>query len=197
MTRNVLPFRRVEQRGLSDEALVRACADGDSLALEELFCRHGAQVHRVLARLRYLEGSDLDDIVQSTFLEVFRSAGRFRQRSAVSTWILGIAVNLVRHHVRHEVRRSAAMSTVARETPPVDERRPDDWASQRQFLGRLQDAFDGLPRDLRVVFALCDLEGLKGVDVAQALGVPEGTVWRRLHDARLRLRAHIEQARRP
>ena len=48
---NVLPFRRPEQRGHSDESLVLACAGGDGRALEELFHRHGAQVYRILGRL--------------------------------------------------------------------------------------------------------------------------------------------------
>jgi RNA polymerase sigma-70 factor (ECF subfamily) len=192
MTKNVLPFRRAGQRGLSDEALVDACAGGDSLALEELFRRHGAQVHRVLARLHNVNDVDIEDIVQTTFLEAFRSAKRFRGRSAVSTWILAIAVNLVRHHVRGESRRSSAMSAAAQQSPP-DGSGPDELASQRQFLDRLQAAFASLSRDFQVVFILCGLEGLKASEVAQALGVPEGTVWRRLHEARVRMRQYIEK----
>ena len=60
------------------------------------------------------------------------------------------------------------------------------------MLQRLQAGFDELPPDLRTVFSLCDLEGMRGVDVARALRVPEGTVWRRLHSARVRLRARMD-----
>jgi RNA polymerase sigma-70 factor (ECF subfamily) len=192
MTENIVPFRRVPQSDLSDEALVLACGAGDRRALEQLFLRHGAQVHRVLARLRQVNQSDLDDVVQTTFLEVYRSAKGFRGRAAVSTWILGVAMNVMRHYVRGEIRRRSAMSAVAQVSISVDDRRPDDGASQRESLHRLQAGFDALPGDLQNVFIFCDLEGLKGIDVARILKVPEGTVWRRLHDARTRLRAFVE-----
>ena len=193
MTENVLPFRRPEQRSLSDEALILACASGDGQALEELFHRHGGQAHRVLSRLGHIDREDLEDVVQTTFLEVYRSAKRFNGRSAVNTWILGIAMNVARHHVRGEARRRSAMSAVARMSPPSAGRGPDEAASHRESLERLQIGFEALPYDFRIVFLLCDLEGLRGTDVARALKVPEGTVWRRLHEARMRLRAVVNQ----
>jgi RNA polymerase sigma-70 factor (ECF subfamily) len=193
MSEKVLPFRRLEQRDLSDEALVLACAAGDGRALEELFYRHGPQVHRVLVRLGHVDRKDLEDLVQTTFLEVHRSAKRFSARSAVSTWILGIAMNVARHHVRGEARRRSALAAVARVSGVADDRWPDEHASHRESIERLKGGLDVLPYDFRIVFLLCDLEGLKGTEVARALGVPEGTVWRRLHEARLRLRTYVDE----
>ena len=69
--------------------------------------------------------------------------------------------------------------------------RPDDRVTHRQSLERLRAGIEELPYDFRVVFLLCDLEGLKGTEAARALGIPEGTVWRRLHEARTRLRAFV------
>jgi RNA polymerase sigma-70 factor (ECF subfamily) len=133
-------------------------------------------------------------MVQATFIEVQRSAGRFDGRAAVGTWIVGIALNLARHHIRGESRRRSAMNAVAERHPKHDGRSPDDQAASRQMLARLQEGFDELPHDLRTVFALCDLEGMRGVDVAKTLRVPEGTIWRRLHEARVRLRARMNGA---
>ena len=59
-------------------------------------------------------------------------------------------------------------------------------------MSRLLAGYEKLPPELRTVFALCDLEGMRGVEVARALRVPQGTIWRRLHEARLRLRAIME-----
>lgn len=186
----LLPFRRYsKQSTVSDETLVSACGEGNNGALEELFRRHGEQVHRVVARLRYVDSREIDDIVQSTFIEVQRSAKRFGGRASVSTWILGIAMNIIRHHVRGESRRRSAISTIAIVSPQAYDRRPDDQAAQKQAMARLQSGFETLPSDLRIVFTLCDLEGLRGTEVARALAIPEGTVWRRLHEARLVLRA--------
>ena len=111
---NVLPFRRPDQREDSDESLVLACAGGDGRALEELFHRHGPQVHRILGRLGHVDRRDLEDLVQVTFLEVHRSAGRFSGRAAVGTWIISVALNVARHHARSESRRRSAMAAAAR-----------------------------------------------------------------------------------
>jgi RNA polymerase sigma-70 factor (ECF subfamily) len=184
----LIPFERgIERRHLGDERLLAACAGGDAAALAELFQRHGARVARVLSRARGVDSSDLEDLVQTTFLEVGRCARSFDGRSAVGTWILAVALNLARNHVRGEVRRRSFLSAfAAAPRPPV--RVPDDHASRRQVIERLRVAVASLPERLLTVFVLIDVEGLKGCEVARALGIPEGTVWRRLHEAHERLR---------
>jgi RNA polymerase sigma-70 factor (ECF subfamily) len=159
--------------------------------LHELFRRHVPAVRGTLRRLHTLDERDVEDLVQTTFLEVRRSATTFRARAAVGTWIVGIALNLARHHVRGEHRRRVAMSAVAEVAGSAGQRRPDDEAARRQMLGRLQPAFEALPSYLRLAFTLCDLEGMRGTEAARALRVPEGTVWRRVHEARLRLRETV------
>ena len=193
MSDRVVPFRRADAYDdVSDEALVVACAQGSNTALEELFQRHGDRIHRILAKLRGAADRDVEDMVQATFVEVYRSAARFDQRAAASTWIVGIAINLARHYFRGEARRRIAMSAVAVINPDHDGRGPEEQAARRQMLARLESGFAELPPDLQTVFTLCDLEGMRGVDVARALRVPEGTVWRRLHSARTRLRARMD-----
>jgi len=194
MTDRLIPFRRPgDLQQLPDEALITAAAAGDNAALEELFQRHGDAVYRILSRLRTIDRRDLDDIVQTTFIEVRRSAGSYDGRASVGTWVIGIALNVARRHTRGEVRRRAAVSAIAELPTTTVAATPYDQASHRQLLARLASAFDELPHDLRVVFTLCDLEGLRGVEVARVLEVPEGTVWRRLHDARARLRDRIDR----
>jgi RNA polymerase sigma-70 factor (ECF subfamily) len=193
MTDKLIPFRRMDRQESSDEALIAAAATGDNSATEELFRRHGDRVHRVLVRLRFVDRRDLDDLVQNTFIEIQRCAGQFDNRASVGTWIVGIAMNIVRNYVRNEKRRRAAIAAVASVSPADDGRRPDELASQRQVLARLQTVFESLPADLRIAFTLCDLEGMRGVDVARALEIPEGTVWRRLHEARTRLRVALAE----
>jgi DNA-directed RNA polymerase specialized sigma24 family protein len=64
--------------------------------------------------------------------------------------------------------------------------------TQRQ-IGQLRAALPTLPHDLRVAFVMCDVEGVPGVEAARAVGVPPGTMWRRLHEARKALAAAIER----
>ncbi len=189
----VVPLRRVaaEVSGLSDEALVAACAVGDASALGALFDRFQSVTFRFLSRLVGSHSEELDDLVQATFLEVWRCAERFRGSSAVRTWILGIAANLARHHVRGEQRKSAAFGSLA----SVPKTNPADVAGsveRKQLVTRLQAALEGLPEDLRVAFVMCDLEETPGVEVARVLGLRPGTLWRRLHEARKALRSALE-----
>ena len=194
MSEKLIPFRRADRQESADEVLLAAVAAGDNSAVEELFRRYGDRVQGILLRLRCCDRKDIDDLVQTTFIEVQRSARRFDRRASVSTWIIGIAMNVVRHHARGERRRRVTLEAAALEvrTTSEDHRRPPDkWAAQRQLVDRLRVVFESLPTDLRIAFTLCDIEGMRGVDVARALRLPEGTVWRRLHEARLRLRSGL------
>ncbi len=193
MTRGkLLPLRRSAgtPAELSDEALLAACGVGDGAALGELFDRYHEVVYRFLGRLAGAGDADLDDLVQATFVELRRSAGSFRGRSMMRTWLLGIAANVARHHVRGEVRRRSLVASAA-ELPQGAAARPDDSAEQRELLARVGEAVAELPHDLRVAFVMCDLEEVPGVEVARVLGLREGTLWRRLHDARKALRAAL------
>ncbi len=175
---------------ISDEALVAACARGDRAALGVLFDRFHLSVVRCLSRFLGAGRSDIDDLVQATFLEVMRSAPGFQGRSAVRTWIAGIALNLARRTIRSEQRRRTHHVELRWRQ---DQAGPftDEIAERRQLLQRLAQAVADLPCDLRTAFVMCDLEELPGVEVAQTLGVPAGTVWRRLHHARKQLRQAI------
>ena len=127
--------------------------------------------------------------MQTTFLEAWRSAKRFDGRGAVRSYLLGIAANAVRHHIRGAVRRRTAIGSVP---PPPAAGPPDAAAIRTQQLGRLAAALDELPHDLRAAYVLCDLEEVPGVEAARVLDVRAGTLWRRLHDARRALREAID-----
>jgi RNA polymerase sigma-70 factor, ECF subfamily len=190
----IVPLRRFDERkaamsDISDEALLAACGVGDSAALGALFDRHHEAVYRLVSRLLRTEPAETDDLVQTTFLEAWRSAGRYNGRGSVKSFLFGIAANTVRHHVRSSLRRRNA---IADWEPPTARNAPDDALAHAQQVNRLAAALDDLPHDLRVAYVLCDLEDLAGVEAARMLGVRAGTLWRRLHDARRALRAAIE-----
>jgi len=190
----LVPLRRLDERRaamseISDEALLAACAVGDSAALGALFDRHHEAVYRLVSRLLRCEPEAIDDLVQTTFLEAWRSAGRYAGRGLPKSFLFGIAANAVRHHVRSARRRRDAFADWQ---PPVARNAPDDVASRAQQVGRLAAALDRLPHDLRAAYVLCDLEDIPGVEAARMLDVRAGTLWRRLHEARRALRAAIE-----
>src|ERR1039457_766027 len=142
MSERVLHLHRHRFRELSDADLVQSVARRDQAAMEELFERHHERVHRILARLRSVDAIDVDDLVQSTFIEVQRSAARFSGQAAVGTWIVAIAVNVMRHHVRKEVRYRTALVNRGREAPSVSTASsPFEECSNRQSMAGLAYAF--------------------------------------------------------
>lgn len=195
----MIPLRRppTSDSELTDEALVAACATGDPAALGVLFDRHQQALLRFLHRMLPGDGASAEDLVQLTFLEVWRASARFRPIASVRTWLFAIASNVVRHRYRAESRRRDAMSrlsAVAELGAPAH--RPDDAVAHRQAVAQLGRALEALPHELREIFVLCEIEEVPGVEVARALRLREGTVWRRLHDARKRLRACLQGAAR-
>lgn len=176
----------------SDVGLVYSCGMGELEALGLLFERYHKLVYRFLARMSGTDYQDLDDLVQKTFLEISRSAHRFKRKSSVKSWILAIASNVARNHIRSEIRRKNFLK-IYNEAPAPSPHTPQDSFEHDQMMDRLSDAIEGLSHKLRVVFVMCDLEGISGVETARVLGLREGTVWRRLHEARKQLCDAIEQ----
>lgn len=175
---------RVEE--LTDEGLVAACATGDRAARALLFERHVDSVHRFIARMRGSDADSVDDLVQATFVAAFDAAERYRG-AQVKSWLYGIAANLVRGYARREIRRKHALSVVAEITETQGVLHETDVA----LVARLPGAIAELPHDLRAALVLIDLEGERGIDAAAALGVPEGTLWRRVFNARKALRVAL------
>jgi RNA polymerase sigma-70 factor (ECF subfamily) len=182
-----MPRPRLDAGEMSDEALVAACATGDRTARGLLFERHVDAVHRFVARMRGSDSAAVDDLVQATFVAAFHAAARFRG-GGVRAWLYGIGANLTRSYARREIRRKHALDAVAELDHPVHDLDPVD----RHVLAQLPAALAALPHDLRAVFVLVDLEEQRGIDAAAALGIPEGTLWKRLFRARRALRAALD-----
>jgi RNA polymerase sigma-70 factor, ECF subfamily len=182
----LLPLQRVAgaPTEMTDEALLAGCAVGDSAALGALFDRHSRALYRFASRLAGVSESDLDDMVSATFLEACRSSKSFRGGSSVRTWLFGIAVNVARHHVRSDVRRRAFLNAYQQAPVVAVVDRPDDAAERHQLLDKLDGVLHSLPPELRVAFVMCDVEEIPCAEAARALGVRQGTVWKRLHRAR-------------
>jgi RNA polymerase sigma-70 factor (ECF subfamily) len=176
------PESRIED--LTDEGLVAACAKNDRAARALLFERHVDAVHRFVVRMRGSDSDVVDDLVQATFVAAFQAAARCHG-THVRGWLFGIAANLVRKYARSEIRRKTALRCVAEQQPS------STHAGDPITLARLPAAIADLPHDLRAALILIDLEGERGIEAAAALGIPEGTLWRRVSQARKSLRAAL------
>ncbi len=172
----------MSERAREDELLRRARA-GDRQAFGELLALHLPGVRAFLFRMG-ARSDDLDDLAQEVFVAVIRGLKDFRGAGCFSTWTLGIAVNVLRKAQR---RRPELLEIARPEVDPAPG--PLDVAARAEECGRLARALRLLSPPLREAFVLCDVQGVGAAEAARILEAPEGTVRRRAHDARERLRA--------
>lgn len=175
----------VDVEDISDEGLAAACATGDRAAQALMFEHHVDAVYRFVARMRGADAAAIDDLVQATFIAAFQSAGSFRG-TKLRSWLFGIAANVVRLHVRKDLARRRVVTSLM-EQPEDEPVGPGD-----ADVIKLRAAIAALPERLREIIVLVDLEGERGTEAAAALGIPEGTAWRRLSEARQKLRELLQ-----
>lgn len=175
----------------SDAALVAWIAAGDTRALGVLFDRHAAAMRRLVSRLG-LRDTDAEDVVQTTFLDVMRTASAFDGRADARPWLLGMAAMRVRRHRRSFARLAARLARFGSE-PVREVPTPECETAERLEARRALAALERLSEKKREVFVLVALEGLSCEDVAAQIGIPVGTIWTRLHHARAELRAMLEE----
>ncbi len=186
------PAREVIEAVPSDAVLMARIAEGDLDALGQLYDRLEPEVRRLVRRLGALPG-DVDDLVQLTFLDVHRSAANFQTGRTPRSWVLGVAVMIVRRH-RRSLRRWIENMTghvfERRRAPP---KAPDEMLEQCQEYSRFEQALERLSPKRREAFVLVVMEQLSGDAAAAVLGIPVATVWTRLHHARRDLRSMLDE----
>jgi RNA polymerase sigma-70 factor (ECF subfamily) len=148
----------------------------------EVYDRHAAMVFRALRALGVPDAS-LDDAVQDVFLVVHRRLGEFEGRSALTTWLYGIARRVASDHRRRRPLGTGPMPTV---DPPDRAPAPDQVLARQQAARTVMEILDAMEPEKREVFALMELEQLSAPAVAELLGVPLNTVYSRLRLARVR-----------
>ncbi len=171
---------------LTNEELVCRVAGGDVQALGDLFEGLEPDVKRFIGRLG-VALSEIDDLVQLTFLDVARAAHKYDPAFPARNWLFGLALVVVRRH-RRSVIRSATRILRWSSEPASFPARPDEIAENRELADRATRILSRLSAKKRDVFVMVILEGVPGEQAARALGIPVATVWTRVHHARLELR---------
>ena len=182
----------VERPG-NETDLVRAAQGGDPAAFAEIVRRYQRAVYRVAYALTRND-SDADDLAQETFVRAYRALGRFRAGEPLYPWLSRIVTNLAFSLFRRRKRRP--------ETPlePLVEagmqwgtdEDPADTVAERERVQHMQEAFAELKPEHQAVLALRVIEDRSYDEIAQALGVPIGTVMSRLSRARTELKSRLK-----
>jgi RNA polymerase sigma-70 factor, ECF subfamily len=166
----------------ADELLLRAVAAGDRRALETLYRRHAPWLVLRLSR-RCADPSLVEEVVQDTFVAVWRGASRYRATGEVPAWIWGIGIRRLIDQLR---RRPATM--VRREATESLMVSAEDEVLVGVEHGDLGTALGRLSPELRAVVQATVLDGLTTREAATLLGIPQGTVKTRAARARQELR---------
>ena len=179
-------------RGLTDSEVVQASLDGDARAFSELVSRYDQR----LLNFVYRTIGDRErgqDLVQETFVRVYRHLKRFDQTKKFSTWIYTIASNLAKNELRNRSRNPLILFQTIKKSWDSDHRplewedtqyKPDDLFRKRHLRQKVEEAVKQLPEHHRIVFVLREMEGKTYEEIADITGCNLGTVKSRLNRAR-------------
>lgn len=175
----------------SDEVLIGRIANGDRLAMQVLFARHHVRVYRFVLRL-VSNPTVAEDLISEVFLDVWRQAGRFEARSAVSTWLLAIArfkaLSALRKRPDAELDDDMAASIEDTSDTP-------EAALQKKNKGEiLRECLKSLSAEHREIIDLVYYHEKSVEEVAELVGIPENTVKTRMFYARKRLSELLKAA---
>ncbi|MCX6640127.1 MAG: sigma-70 family RNA polymerase sigma factor [bacterium] len=181
---------------VSDEKLIAQFQNGNLAAFEEIVHRYQGQLINFVGRLLN-DRITAEDIVQETFLRVYRNKHRYKEIARFSTWIYTIAGNLARTELRRRKIRNI-FSISQRGDTEKDYEIPDtDIDLEKQIEGSIEKEvilkeITELPVYFREVIILRDLQDLSYEEISQILNVPLGTVKSRVNRGRTQIQKKLK-----
>jgi len=169
-----------------NENIIKRASAGERVAQRKLYEHFRDRTYRLVRRI--VGDSDADDVTQDCFLNVFAKLQSFRFESQFSTWLHRLAVNESLQHIRSRSRRKENCRPIFDE----DLGQVDGVASMEN-AELLETALSRIEPELRIVFELKEVDELPYSQIAEIVGIPEGTVGSRLNRARTELRDHLTQ----
>lgn len=188
------PVERTELNSLEDAELVSQFLLGQRFAFHELVTRYQDRLLNFIYRT-IGDRDRAEDLVQETFVRVYRHLHRFDPTKKFSTWIYTIASNLAKNELRNRSRNPLVLFQSIKKNWEADHRplefedstySPDDLFRKRHLREKVEEAVAELPEHHRVVFVLRELEGKTYEEISEITGVTLGTVKSRLNRARNR-----------
>ena len=165
----------------------------EAVDIGEAYQKHAPFIARVIEKLTG-SGPHVDDILQDTFIIAYKKREKFEGRSALRTWLYGIAKNRCMHH-RRGLARFLNFKEKLESTPVAPSQSPHKSLEVSRELHLVESVITSMTFKQREVFVLYELEEMEGPQIADLLGIPIGTVWTRLHKARQVFQARLEKKR--
>ena len=175
-----------------DIALIAACQQGDPRAFRQVY---EAYRDRIYAFCRHMSGDpdNAEDLAQDVFVSAFGNIGSFRGEAAFGTWLYRIAVNRCAAESRKHTQSFQSFEALEEidAAPAAPGPSPEDLVVRKELSGRVQAAVTALPSNLRLLFVLGTLEGMRYREIGEIVGCSEDAVKMRVHRARKRVRDAI------
>jgi RNA polymerase sigma-70 factor (ECF subfamily) len=189
--------RLKDRTDIPDEELLSRVVSGDIDAFDEIVYRYKDRLFNFV--YRFVGGRETaEDIVQETFLRVFRKRREYKALANFSTWIFTIAGNLAKSELRR--RKRWRFLYIDKEEDgerkmelPDDSWRPDNVTQSALAEATIHKAIDSLPAKYREVIILRDVQNMSYQEIADIVGCPVGTVKSRVNRGRLRLQGKLRR----
>jgi len=179
------------------DPLIERCLKGDQSAWDAIVRLYWRKVFNIAYKF-VGRHDEAEDLTQDVFLKLFRSLRTFDRRANFSTWLISVSRNLCIDHYRsmrrehdvvaHDVDASAVATASSTDSPLVA-------LERRDRVSLLRAALDRLTPSLRTAVMLRDIQELSYQEIAERLGVPEGTVKSRINRGRTELARQIARLR--
>ena len=174
-----------------DRLLVERVQRGDKQAFGLLVSKYQRKLARLVSRLIW-NSSDVEDVVQESFIRAYRALPNFRNDSAFYTWLYRIGVNSAKDWLVNNRARISATSTIDIEDVENfelgehhrDNDTPEEVLMSKQIAATVNAAVADLPEDMRMAVSLREIDGLSYEEIAEAMNTPVGTVRSRIFRAR-------------
>lgn len=173
-----------------DREWVRTLVEnGDERAFRHLYRAYTPRLYGFVLRVIRGAESDAEDVVQDTWLKAVANLHRFRWESSFSTWLIGIGLNQSREFLRRRARLQPTDNPVVDllPAPQVRQGEPGKRLDLERAIGRLSDGY-------RQILVMHDIEGWTHREIAENLGISEGTSKSQLFNARRQVRAMLRPA---
>jgi RNA polymerase sigma-70 factor (ECF subfamily) len=190
-----MPVDSAAAQPATPDSLIERCLSGDQTAWDAIVRQNWRKVFNVAYKF-VGKHDEAEDLTQDIFLKIFKALKTFDRRANFQTWIISISRNLCIDHYR-SVRKER--QTIAREVDTSDlqpasaDRGPYHAVEHRDLRTLLRQALQTLPATLRTAVILRDLQELSYQEIADRLGLPEGTVKSRINRGRIELARQLKR----
>ena len=181
-----------------DAELIERCLRKDNSAWDEIVVRYRRKVFHIAYKFTG-KHDEAEDLTQDIFLKVFRSLDKFHRDADFSTWLSSVARHYCIDHYRASKREREVLveDLLAFDHAEAVSGNPQRALEDRDVKGLVRHGLDQLPRKLREAVVLRDLQGLSYQEMAERLGLPEGTVKSRINRGREELMRRLRKAQQP